>query len=81
VEHRGCGSRGRGLQFRGKNWPRGYKVYRHGVVTGFVPALDRRAVREISARLLSQEERVEIADLCRAAWASGESPSSWAGLR
>jgi transposase, IS30 family len=47
----------------GKNWSRGYKVYRHGVVTGFVPALDRLAVREVSSRFLSQEERIEIADL------------------
>jgi IS30 family transposase len=40
----------------------GYKTYRHGQVTGFVPALDPRAMREISARFLSQDERVEIAD-------------------
>ncbi|WP_443717869.1 transposase [Rhodococcus globerulus] len=30
---------------------------------GFVPALERLAVREISARFLSQDERIEIADL------------------
>jgi transposase, IS30 family len=47
----------------GKNWSRGYKVYRHGQVVGFVPALDRLAVRQISARFLSQDERIEIADL------------------
>jgi transposase, IS30 family len=47
----------------GNNWSRGYKVYRHGQVPGFVPALDRLAVREISVRYLSQEERIEIADL------------------
>jgi hypothetical protein len=35
-------------------------------VTGFVPALDRLAVREISGRFLSQDERIEIADLRRA---------------
>lgn len=45
------------------NWTRGYKVYRHGQVVGFVPALDRLEVRQISARYLSQDERVEIADL------------------
>jgi IS30 family transposase len=45
------------------NWTRGYKVYRHGQVVGFVPPLDRLEVREISARFLSQDERVEIADL------------------
>jgi transposase, IS30 family len=47
----------------GHNWSRGYKTYRHGRVTGFVPALERLAVREISARFLSQDERIEIADL------------------
>jgi IS30 family transposase len=47
----------------GNNWSRGYKTYRDGQVTGFVPALDRLAVRQISARYLSQDERIEIADL------------------
>jgi IS30 family transposase len=47
----------------GNNWSRGYKTYRHGQLTGFVPALERLAVREISARYLSQDERIEIADL------------------
>jgi IS30 family transposase len=41
----------------------GYKTYRKGVVTGFVPPLDPRAMRPISARFLSQDERVDIADL------------------
>jgi transposase, IS30 family len=47
----------------GHNWSRGYKIYRRGQVTGFVPALERLAVRQISARYLSQDERIEIADL------------------
>jgi IS30 family transposase len=47
----------------GNNWSRGYKTYRNGQVTGFVPGLDRLAVREISIRYLSQDERIEIADL------------------
>jgi IS30 family transposase len=47
----------------GNNWSRGYKAYRNGQVTGFVPALERLAVRQISARFLSQDERIEIADL------------------
>ena len=50
----------------GKNWSRGYKVYRHGQVIGFVPPLDRLAVREVNARYLSPDERIEIADLRRA---------------
>jgi hypothetical protein len=32
-------------------------------VAGFVPALERLAVREISGRFLSQDERIEMADL------------------
>jgi IS30 family transposase len=35
-------------------------------VVGFVAPLDRLAVREVSARFLSEEERIEIADLRRA---------------
>ena len=50
----------------GANWARGYKTYRNGVVVGFVAPLDRLAVRPISSRYLSQDERVEIADLRRA---------------
>jgi transposase, IS30 family len=47
----------------GNNWSRGYKTYRHGQVAGFVSALERLAVRQISPRFLSQDERIEIADL------------------
>jgi hypothetical protein len=43
----------------GHNRSQGYKTYQHGQVTGFVPALDRLAVREISGRFLSQDERIE----------------------
>jgi transposase, IS30 family len=49
----------------GRNWANGYKTYRSGQVVGFVPALDRLEVREISGRFLSQDERIEIADLHR----------------
>jgi transposase, IS30 family len=47
----------------GNNWSRGYKTYRQGRVTGFVPALEWLAVRDISARFLSQDGWIEIADL------------------
>jgi transposase, IS30 family len=47
----------------GNNWSRGYKTYRHGQVAGFVSALERLAVRQISPRFLSQDERIEIVDL------------------
>ena len=45
------------------NWSRGYKVYRRGQLVGFVPPLERLAVRQISPRFLSQDERIELADL------------------
>lgn len=47
----------------GKNWSGGYKTYRDGRAVGFVPALDRLEVRPISPRYLSEDERIEIADL------------------
>ena len=37
-------------------------MYRNGQVVGFVSALDRLSVRQVSSRYLSQDERVEIAD-------------------
>lgn len=48
------------------NWARGYKTYRNGESVGFVPPLDRLEVRQISDRYLSQDERIEIADLHQA---------------
>ena len=45
------------------NWAFGHKVYRKGQVVGAVTPVDRLAVREISARYLSQDERIKIADL------------------
>lgn len=47
----------------GNNWAYGYKTYRHGQLVGLVPAIERLSVREISTRFLSQDERVQIADL------------------
>jgi IS30 family transposase len=47
----------------GGNWSRGYKVYRRGAVVGFVEPLDQLAVRQISGRYLSLDERILIADL------------------
>ena len=35
------------------SWACGHKVYRHGVVVGFVAPLDRLAVRQINTRYLS----------------------------
>jgi transposase, IS30 family len=49
----------------GRNWANGYRKYRDGQVVGVVPALDRLEVREISARFISQDERLEIAELYR----------------
>jgi transposase, IS30 family len=50
----------------GNNWARGYKTYRNGVSVGFVPPLEGLAVRQVSERFLSQDERIEIADLAHA---------------
>jgi transposase, IS30 family len=47
----------------GNNWTRGYRTYRHGKAVGFVAPLERLALRQISSRFLSQDERIEIADL------------------
>lgn len=47
----------------GNNWSHGYKTYRHGQVLGVVPPLQRLEVRQISARFLSQDERIQLADL------------------
>lgn len=49
-----------------RNWRNGFKVYRDGVAVGFVPPIDRLTVSPISARFLSPQERIEIADLHRA---------------
>ena len=65
----------------GNNWSRGYKTYRNGQVTGFVPALDRLAVREISSRFLSQDERIEIADLRHAGLSIQQVAAGWAVRR
>jgi transposase, IS30 family len=51
----------------GNNWSRGYKTYRRGQIVGFVSALERLALRQINPRFLSQDERIEIADLRHAA--------------
>jgi IS30 family transposase len=50
----------------GRNWAMGYHTYRHGEVVGFVPPLDRLEVREVRPRFVSEDERVQIADLHRA---------------
>jgi IS30 family transposase len=67
----------------GHNWSRGYKTYRGGAVVGFVAPLERLALREISDRFLSEDERVRIADLLHSgksmrdvASALGRSPST-----
>lgn len=48
------------------NWAFGYKVYRKGQVVGVVTPVGRLAVRQISARYLSQDERIKMADLRQA---------------
>jgi len=65
----------------GRNWAKGYRKYRAGQVVGFVPAVDRLAVGEISARFLSEDERVQIADLHCAGLSGRESRAGWDGRR
>jgi transposase, IS30 family len=50
----------------GRNWAKGYRKYRGGEVVGLVPALDRLEVRDVNLRFVSEDERVQIADLHRA---------------
>lgn len=47
------------------NWDRGYWRYRGTKKVEWVPPLDRLEVKEVSPRYLSQDERLEIADLHR----------------
>jgi transposase, IS30 family len=48
-----------------KRWHRGDRRTKAGEFVGFTPPLERLAVRQISARFLSQEERIVIGDLRR----------------
>ena len=50
----------------GANWSRGYKIYKNGAVVGRVPALDPLMLTPVSPRFLSQDARLEIADMRRA---------------
>jgi IS30 family transposase len=68
LRERGWSIRGAGREIgisrtTANNWSRGYKIYRRGQLVGFMPALERLAVRQISPRFLSQDERIEPADL------------------
>lgn len=62
----------------GANWWREHKVYRNGVVIGFVAPLDRLAVRQISTRYSSQDERIEIANLNHCERSAHENHRTWA---
>jgi IS30 family transposase len=48
-----------------QNWASGYTIYHDGKAVKTVAPLDRLAVREISPRYLSEDERIQIADLHR----------------
>ena len=67
LVHLGGGSRSRGIPYLSKQLGARLQTYRRGEAVGFVPALDRLTVRQISDRYLSEEERIDIADLRRAA--------------
>lgn len=51
------------LRTTGANWSRGYKVYQNREVVAHVPALDPLLLAPISDRFLSQDERLEMADV------------------
>jgi hypothetical protein len=63
VEYPRCGPRGGRSSDHGHQLGRGYKTYRNRKAVGFVPPLERPAVRQVSSRFLSQDERIERADL------------------
>ena len=63
----------------GQNWAAGYKVVRRGEIV-FVPPLERLAVRCISSRFLSVDERIEIADLHVQGVSVREIARRWGGL-
>lgn len=83
MEYRGGRPRSGRLAHRWPQLGKRYKTYRDGAVVGFVPALDRHEVRQISGRFLSQDDRVRIADVRHAgvsmreiAAAMGRKPST-----
>jgi IS30 family transposase len=55
------------------------KSYRRGGVVGSVPPLDLLAVRQTDTRFLSQDERIELADLVRAEVSIRRIASVWGG--
>src|SRR3954466_12582368 len=56
---------GRNSYCDGQYQPLATKTYRRGEVVGFVPALHRLTVRQISNRYQPEEEPITIADLRR----------------
>lgn len=48
-----------------RNWEHGYWQYRGAEKSQWIPPLDRLEVRAVSPRYLSQDERLEVADLHR----------------
>ena len=68
MEHPGRGPGGRGFPDDGEQLVPRLQDLPPRSGRGFVPALERLAVREISTKFLSQDERIEIADLRQAGW-------------
>jgi Helix-turn-helix domain len=63
VEHPRRRAGGRCFPDHGQQLGARLQAYRHGNAIGFVAPLERLPVRQISSRVLSQDERIEIADL------------------
>lgn len=59
-----------------RNWEHGYWQYRGAEKSQWIPPLDRLEVRAVSPRYLSQDERLEVADLHRQGCPFGRSHSA-----
>jgi transposase, IS30 family len=57
------------------SWTSGYKTYRHGQVVGFVPALERLTVRQISSRFAGRTDRDRRFTTSRSGCASDSGPA------
>jgi hypothetical protein len=79
VDHLRRRAGGRCFPDHGQQLGARLQAYRHGNAIGFVAPLERLPVRQISSRVLSQDERIEIADLHHTGVSSGRSLRGWGG--
>ena len=65
----------------GNNWKNGSMVRQKDGTVKFVPPLEPLSVRTISPRFLSEDERIQIADLASRGWDRPRSGRRWGGRR